>query len=80
MHRIMARGIANSLQTLKTRTRNNTTKLYLAAWLREVVTAATTDSIYGPKNPFKDPAISQAFWYEDPAPTLRALQALTFRN
>lgn len=33
-------------------------------WVREVVTSASTESIYGvDKNPFQDPAVGEAFWY-----------------
>ena len=34
----------------------------LSKWLRRSITAASTNAVYGPKNPFKDPAIEEAFW------------------
>ena len=34
----------------------------LAKWLRSTITAATTNSVYGPKNPFKDQAVEDGFW------------------
>lgn len=39
------------------------TVIELSQWITEEVMASITDSIYGPKNPFKDPAISKAFVY-----------------
>lgn len=36
----------------------------LFAWVRELVTRASTDAIYGAGgNPFRDPAVEKAFWY-----------------
>ncbi|KAF1993623.1 putative cytochrome P450 [Amniculicola lignicola CBS 123094] len=34
----------------------------LAEWLRHHLTAATTDAVYGPHNPFRDQAVEKAFW------------------
>ncbi|KAI1109257.1 cytochrome P450 [Nemania sp. NC0429] len=36
--------------------------LSMYAWLRDAITMATTRSVYGPANPFDDPAIVDAFW------------------
>ena len=30
-------------------------------WLRDVVTPATTNSVYGPQNPFKEHAVGRCF-------------------
>lgn len=34
----------------------------MSAWLRDVITVATTKSVYGPLNPFNDKAVTDAFW------------------
>lgn len=34
----------------------------LFEWVRKQITLATTDSVYGPGNPYRDSAIEQAFW------------------
>ncbi|KAF2137342.1 uncharacterized protein K452DRAFT_236043 [Aplosporella prunicola CBS 121167] len=34
----------------------------LHAWCREVITAATTDAVYGPMNPYKRREVADAFW------------------
>jgi hypothetical protein len=39
-------------------------KLKLMEFVRKNITEATTDAVYGPKNPFADPKIQQAYWYE----------------
>ena len=38
-------------------------RMGLSAWLRRNVTAATTGSVYGPQNPFKDESVVDAIWY-----------------
>jgi hypothetical protein len=35
----------------------------LRAWIRQVVTMATTAAVFGPKNPYNDQALVDAFWY-----------------
>ena len=61
MNRVMVQNIAASLDSLKPAP-GTCTKIGLVKWLREAVTAATTNSIYGPQNPFKDLAVVEAFW------------------
>ena len=34
----------------------------LWVWLRKMISLATTDAVYGPGNPFRQPGIEQAFW------------------
>lgn len=34
----------------------------LFEWVREEITMATTRGIYGPKNPFLDPKVKEAYW------------------
>lgn len=39
-------------------------KVNLFEWVRQFVTKASTDAIYGAKqNPFQDPAVYNGFWY-----------------
>lgn len=37
------------------------TTVELFSWVRDGLFMATTESIYGPKNPFRDPALKQAW-------------------
>lgn len=61
MNRVMIQSIAASLDSLQVSV--DKPKLKLAKWLRSNVTIATTNSIYGPQNPFKDDSVADAFWY-----------------
>lgn len=60
MNREMVQSIAASLDRLEVST--DKAKLKLAKWVRRNVTIATTNSVYGPQNPFKDESIADAFW------------------
>ncbi|TAQ91216.1 hypothetical protein B7494_g441 [Chlorociboria aeruginascens] len=42
---------------------NGPTTVELFSWVRREMFMATTESIYGPKNPFRDPALEKA-WYD----------------
>jgi hypothetical protein len=35
----------------------------LFAWVKKIVTRASTDAIYGPHNPFHCPKVEDGFWY-----------------
>lgn len=61
MNRLMIQNIAVSLDSLNPVSASRT-KIELAKWLRRVVTEATTNSVYGPQNPFKDLEVAEAFW------------------
>lgn len=61
MNRVMIQDIATSLEDLNLSSIKQV-KLKLAHWLRGIVTAATTNSIYGPQNPFKDQSVVDGFW------------------
>lgn len=61
MNRVMTQSIAGSFDSLEVATDKN--KLKLANWLRRNLTMATTNSLYGPQNPFKDDLVADAFWY-----------------
>lgn len=66
MNRVMIQSIAASLDSLEVPA--NKAKVKLAKWLRSNVTLATTNSIYGPQNPFNDVSVADAFWYVTSAP------------
>ena len=61
MNRVMVQNIAASLESLRTG-EGKPTKISLVRWLRHEITMATTNSVYGPLNPFKDPKVEEAFW------------------
>ena len=35
----------------------------LHAWIRHAITVASTDAVWGPKNPYKSRDVEDAFWY-----------------
>lgn len=57
MNRVMARRITSSLERIQ-----SSEDIKLFDFVKREVTLATTDSVYGAKNPFRDPAIVKAFW------------------
>ena len=61
MNRVMVQTIAASIDDLVP-VGTNQVNIKLNDWLRQTVTIATTDSVYGPQNPFKDRKIADAFW------------------
>jgi hypothetical protein len=38
------------------------TAIDLHLWCRHAIAVASTEAVYGPLNPYKDPAIERAFW------------------
>ncbi|KAF4630698.1 hypothetical protein G7Y89_g7435 [Cudoniella acicularis] len=56
MNRVMAQKVAASIDRLEEKV------VGLFDFIRHEITLASTDSVYGPKNPFKDPAIEESFW------------------
>ncbi|EEH06308.1 conserved hypothetical protein [Histoplasma capsulatum G186AR] len=54
-----ARGLSESLENLS---KSGPTTVDLYSWVRGEAFKAITESIYGPKNPFRDPALEEA-WY-----------------
>ncbi|KAI9755372.1 MAG: Serine/threonine-protein phosphatase pp1 [Chaenotheca gracillima] len=58
MTRVMIQYVAESLGKLE----GKTTRINLMQWLRHEITMATTNAVYGPKNPFVDPEIENGFW------------------
>jgi hypothetical protein len=39
-----------------------TEELDIYRWIRNAVTVATTDAVYGSRNPYKDPKVEQGIW------------------
>jgi hypothetical protein len=37
--------------------------LALRSWVQHAITIASTDAMYGPRNPYKDPEVEKSFWY-----------------
>lgn len=62
MNRAMIRVVSVALNDLVPKD-GNYAKIELNEWLRSVVTAATTESVYGPHNPFKEATVQSGFWY-----------------
>lgn len=62
MNRKMIESVAASLDLLRLPTRQPV-EIGLSKWFRRNVTAASTSSVYGPQNPFKDQSVVDAFWY-----------------
>ena len=58
----MMQSVVASLYSLSSEA-SQSVKVRLSEWLRDSVTAATTDSDYGPHNPFKEKDVVDAFWY-----------------
>lgn len=61
MNRIMLQEVGKSLDALQP-AKGEVKKLGLYTWLRDVITTATTRSVYGPMNPYDDKSIADAFW------------------
>ena len=69
MNRVSVQRIAELLDGLEQQTTTAVhtapgvkTKLRLFEWTRHSILRATTDAVYGPRNPFRDPDMQQA-WY-----------------
>lgn len=60
MNRVMIQNVAASIEALKP-TETKATRIGLMRWNCHENTLATTNSVYGPMNPFKDPKIEDAF-------------------
>ena len=62
MNHLMFQNIATSLDKLIPHG-DKDVRTKLSKWLRDSVTDATTNAVYGPQNPFKDHDVADAFWY-----------------
>ena len=61
INRVMVDSVTSSLESIRP-SKGKVTTVELAGWLRNNITLATTNSVYGPGNPFKDKAVVDAFW------------------
>lgn len=61
MNRVMLGDIGRSIQALEP-AHQKTVRIQFNKWLRETLTRATTRSVYGPKNPYEDEGVYDAFW------------------
>ena len=59
MNRAMVQRISKSLNELGDK-ESSTVDLW--KWVRHIITMATTESTYGPMNPYKDEEVEKAFW------------------
>jgi hypothetical protein len=41
----------------------------LLSWIKHGITIASTDAMYGSRNPYRDPEVEKAFWYLPPRVT-----------
>lgn len=57
MNRVMARNVTASLDRIQT---PKVIKLF--EFIKHEITLVTTDSVYGPHNPFQDSAVADSFW------------------
>lgn len=62
MNRTMIQSVSRSIESIKPAV-GSSTAIGLVSWLRHHVTLATTQAVYGPKNPFQDANVEGAFWY-----------------
>jgi len=60
MNRKSVQNVSDVLDELASETPRT---IRLFEWVKEQITLATTDAVYGPKNPFADPRIREAYWY-----------------
>ncbi|KAF2115747.1 cytochrome P450 [Lophiotrema nucula] len=61
MNRVMAEKISGSMDRLE-----GEKTVQLLEFVKHEIAMASTDSVYGRKNPFKDPAIEERFWKFQP--------------
>lgn len=51
------------LDNLEKEVGNKASSKDLWAWVQHEITVATTESVYGPMNPYRDPKVEAGFWY-----------------
>ena len=61
MVRVAAQRITSALD--KIGSSNNSGPVDLWHWVRHEITIITTDSVYGPLNPYRRPEVENAFWF-----------------
>lgn len=60
MSRVMVQHVSTSLDSLKTG--DGAVRISLASWLCHEITQATSEAIYGPGNPLRDPSVQAGIW------------------
>ncbi|KAF2684607.1 cytochrome P450 [Lentithecium fluviatile CBS 122367] len=63
MNRLAVQKVSQALGKLSSQASK---PLGLFEWVREDITLATTDSVYGPKNPFREAKTREAYWKFEP--------------
>ncbi|KAJ8063817.1 hypothetical protein OCU04_007676 [Sclerotinia nivalis] len=77
MIRIGAKVIQARLDNLADEAGNNNSNTDLWAWVQHEISIATTESVYGPANPYRDPKVETGFWsFADDNMTLLLTQYL----
>lgn len=61
MNRDMLKLVAAAVDGLSKR-KGGAMKVPLFGWVKHQISLATTGAVYGPHNPFGDPAIESAYW------------------
>jgi hypothetical protein len=59
MNRSSVEIVARSVEELASR---SPARLKLFEWVKKEITFATTESVYGPQNPFRNPKLQDAYW------------------
>ncbi|CAG8958374.1 hypothetical protein HYFRA_00011051 [Hymenoscyphus fraxineus] len=73
MNRVMAQKVTDSMSRLYAHQKGEKV-VRLFDFIKHEITLATTDSVYGPSNPFKDPRIEKAFWDFQPGIMLMIME------
>ncbi|KAI0806444.1 cytochrome P450 [Xylaria sp. FL0064] len=60
------RSIQVITKSLNTRALQGTTTIDMFLWVRHELLLASTEGVYGPKNPFRDPAMEEAWYIFEP--------------
>ncbi|KAK7957270.1 uncharacterized protein PG986_006492 [Apiospora aurea] len=68
-------AIRQIYNAMKTVAESGPTTIELFAWVRHEFFMATTEAIYGPKNPFRDPKLEQAWYDFEPSIIVHMLKA-----
>ena len=62
MNRVMIEQLGKSVDLLLG-DREEQKRVKFFEWINKEITIATTDGVYGPRNPYRNAAVREAFWY-----------------
>lgn len=62
LHAMNVRSIQNVSSVVNRLVSQTPGSLMLMDFIRKEITEVTTEAVYGPRNPFADPKIQQAYW------------------